>query len=274
MLVVNDRSGKRYEVGERVAETEVYRLYLCRPEGEAVDYLLQVASTAEHNGALDRAAYILDRLLQEAERLEIEFEKVREDPKHLLNYQLAFPEIVDTFVSAEQGERRINILRFRGVEDVRTIVPLYNLVERDRRRCDLKTSAWIMGKLLKVLVLAHGANVAINDLTLGNILIEPEKHYVIVFNWANAQVMTDGVSQSRAREEIKYAARRIIEVLGGTPEGGIPSDDSEQHALYQEGLVQLAVDGQGDALEAHRAFYALVDSLWPRGYHPFNTKPR
>lgn len=269
-----EHNGRSYAVGKMVAETERYRLYLCRPSGEAADHLLQVATAVEHNAALERAVYILDKLFREAERIEEEYSRVKQNPNHFVNYQLAFPEVVDTFVPAGQGGRRVNILRFRGVDDVRKMVPLHNLVYRDRLRVDLRTSAWIMGKLLKILAFVHNAEIVINDFSLGNILIEPDQHYVVIFSWADAELNGDKVPQSIVREEIRVAARVVIEILGGNPEAGIPDDGSEEHAAYQKYLHELAVHGASIASEAHRSFYGLVDSFGWRGFHPFTAHPR
>lgn len=273
MTSVNNGANS-YKVGNKVAETEKYRLYLCRPSGATADHLLQVSSAVEYNGALDRAAYILEKLFAEAMRLEEEYERVKKDPKHLLNYQLCFPEVVDTFVLASQGGRRVNILAFREISDVRVMVPLSNIAHRDRLRVDLRTSVWIMGKLLKILAFAHDAGITVGDLGLGNILIELEQHYVVIFNWADARLMTGGVTRSVVREEIMCAARATIEILGGTPEGGIPDDGSPAHMPYQHHLIELARNVAGNASRAHQEFYALVDELLPHGYHPFTSMPR
>ena len=274
MIVLNEGSKRSYEVGKQVAETERYRLYLCRPSGETADHLLQVASKVEHNGALDRDAYILERLLREAQRLEEEYAGVKTKSNHLLNYQLSFPALVDTFVPADQGHRRVNILRFREVDDVRKLVPLHNLAHRDRLRVDLRTSVWIMGKLLKTLTFTEAARTIVGNLTLGNILIEPDQHYVVIFDWADAQLTNGHIPRSMVCDEIRSAARGVIEVLGGTMEEGIPDDGSAEHARYEKHLVQLAQSGESDAFTAHQSFYTLVDSLWPRGFHQFTMLPR
>lgn len=265
-----------YKVGPLVAETSTYRLYLCVMEGggDAKQRLLQVAKTVGDNAALDRAAYLIQRLLHEAERLEAEYARVKKDPKELLNYQFCFPEITDSFVVTEQGGRRVSILKFRGVNDVQEMVPLSNIVHRDRLRVDLRTSVWIMGKLLKILAFAHGVGIEVSNLALGNILIEPMQHYVVVFSWADAQLSPDGVAHSRVREEIQAAARCVIELLGGTPEEGIPDDGTKECTAYAAHLVAIATGGESNAFSAHQAFYALVDSLWPRSYHPFTSRPR
>lgn len=272
MFVQN--GSRRYIVGDLAAETPEYRLYLCTLEGEGRQYLLQVATDIAQNGGLDRAAYILTTLLEHAGRLEEEYARVRDNPKKKLNYQLCFPDLIDGFVSPDQGDRRINILAFREVEDPRLMVPLHNIVHRDNRRVDIRTSVWILGKLLKTLVFVNDADFTINQVTPGNILIEPDKHYVVVFNLTAAEKHPEGVSSAAARDEIKRAAEVVLEVLGGTMEGGVPDDGSEQYSRYIEHVIALAQDGDRTAFAAHQAFYALVDQLWPRGFHPFATLPR
>ncbi|MFZ2049174.1 MAG: hypothetical protein WAV25_02690 [Minisyncoccia bacterium] len=275
ILIIKDPgSGKSYEVGQRVAETERYRLYLCRPEGESSDHLLQIAVEVEHNAALDRASYVLERLEEEARKIEEEFAKVKTEPNHFLNYQLCFPKVVGSFIPDDQGGRRVNILCFREVEDVGKVVPLQNLVETDKLRADLRSSAWIMGKLLKILIFLNDANVVAHDLSLGNVLIEPEQHYVIIFSWADAELKAGAVGRAITRSEIQAAARVVIEVLGGTLEGGIPGDGGQEHVQYQKFLFDLAHGSESNAALAHMSFYKLVDSLWPRGFYPFTTHSR
>ncbi len=255
-----------------VAKTDSYRLYLCSLNGGVEKtHLLQIATEVAHNGDLDRAAYFLGVLGQHAENLEKEYACIKTDPNDMLNYQLCFPELVDSFVPEGQGDRRVNVLGFRSVDDVRQMVPLHNIVQRDHRRVDLRTSVWIMGKLLKILTFAHDAGMAVHDLSLGNILIEPERHYVVVFNWAAAEKHSEGVSGLMVREEIRGGAQSVIEVLGGSDTETIPNDGDEQYERYADHLLELAHNGNRNADSAHRAFYALVDELWPRGYHPFTS---
>ncbi|MEK9182302.1 MAG: hypothetical protein AAB781_01785 [Patescibacteria group bacterium] len=271
MIICND--SRQYYVSDLVAETPIYRLYLCSQDGAMPKNLLQIAIGIENNGELDRSVYFLRTLLLHAENLEEEYARVKTDQKDMLNYQFCLPEPVDSFLHEEQGGRRINILGFRNVDDVRLMVPLHNIVHRDQRRVDLRTSVWIMGKLLKILAFAHDASVSVGEISLGNILIEPDRHYVVVFNWASAQKYNDGVPSSVIREEIKLAAQCVIETLGGGDQI-IPDDGSEQHASYIKYLENLARNGDQNAEETHYSFYQLVDGLWPRGYHHFTSLPR
>jgi hypothetical protein len=271
--VIVEHGARRYNVGEMVAKMAAYRLYLCTVEGDEHRRLFQVATAVDNNGVLDRTAYLLGLLLEQAEKLETEYREVKGEPEAKLNYQLLFPELIDSFELPEQGGRRANVLGFRNVSDTRQMVPLSNLVRKDRHRVDLKTSAWIMGRLLKLLAFAHGQGITVRDVTPRNVLIEPDRHSVVVFDWGRAQQYPDGVPTLDVREDILGAARTVIDVLGGTVETGFPNDGTDAFAPYAERLTALARNGERDADQAHREFYELVDGLWPRAYHPFTSFP-
>jgi hypothetical protein len=272
--MVIENGPHRYHVGARVAETPEYRLYLCSAEEGGSGQLLQIACEVPTNGTLDRSAYFLEQLLARAEELESKYAKVKSNPDAQLNYQLGFPALVDSFVPVDQGGRRVNVLAFRHVEDTRAMVPLHNIVHRDRQRIDLRSSIWILGKLLKTIAFAHGADVTINQVTPGNVLIDPSQHYVVVFNWANAQKHPEGIPRNEVMGEIKAAVSTVLTALDGTEEGGIPDDDSDQYQQYNEHVMGLLRTGHRSAKDAHREFYELVDQLWPRGFHPFTTQTR
>lgn len=271
--VIVEHGSCRYTVGAMVAKMAAYRLYLCAIAGGERQCLFQIASTIERNGVLDRMAYLLGILLEHAEKLEAEYHESQDNPEAKLNYQLLFPELIDSFEFAEQGGRRVNVLGFRNVNDTRQMVPLSNLVRKDRHRVDLKTSVWIMGRLLKVLSFAHGRGIAVGDMSSRNVLIEPDHHSVVVFDWGGAQKFPDGVPTLNVRTDIMGAARTVIEVLGGSVETGFPNDGTDAFAPYAERLTALARYGERDSDQAHREFYGLVDGLWPRAYHPFTSFP-
>lgn len=271
MIVEN--GSRRYDVGELVAKMAKFRLYLCTVQGEDCQRLLQVATAVEQNGALDRTAYLLGELAEWAQDIETAYAAVKTNPEEMLNYQLCFPELIDSFELTEQGGRRANVLGFRDVPDTRQMVPLSNIVRKDRHRVDLKTSVWIMGRLLKVLAFVHNHGVTVNNVASRNILIEPDKHFVVIFDWSEASRQPEELLIQSVREDIMSAARAVVEVLGGSVETGIPNDGTEAFEPYAQHLIALAVDGERDADTAHHEFYELVDSLWPRAYHPFTSFP-
>jgi len=269
MEIKND--SRLYQIGKGVAETGNYRLYLCRDGPK--ECLLQIATSVEYNGELQRAAYILRELQRRADELEEEYALVKTNPDAMLNYGLGFPELVDSFVYQEQGGRWINILAFRSIEDIGKLVPLLNITEKDRLRVDLRTSAWIMGKYLKLFVFTHSEGISIGLNSGNNILIEPDQHYVVIFDWTAAQIRSEKIPVETRRQEISQAAQAVITALGGNLETGTFPDDGDKNSTkYADYLLQLARGNESNAKRAHAKFYELIDSLWKREYYPFTTK--
>lgn len=265
-----------YQVGNLVAETTERRRYLASlasVAGPVSTHLLEVATEVPHNGLLERSAFTLGRLAREAESLEAEYATKQTDPDRRLNLQLAFPELVDSFVPPDQGGRRINILQFGSAKNVGMLVPLYNIVYRDGKRIDIQSSVWIMGKMLKFLAFAHDAGLAVNDLGLGNILLETERHIPVVVDFSTATLGPTRVVPDIVKKEVKALAQSVLQVLGGSLHDGIPADRPDKFWAYRDHVLQLARVGNKDAFVAHTEFYAVVDQLWERKYHPFTTFP-
>lgn len=261
-----------YQVGERVAETDKYRIYFCTQVETGRRCLFQITTAVEYNGGLERAAYILGELKRLADEREAEYAKVKKDPKVLLNYSLGFPELLDSFVGQEQGGRRISILAFRKVDDASDMVPLINITEKDHLRVDLRTSAWIMGKLLKMLAFAHGEEISVGLTNDRNILIEPNQHFVLIFDWSAALMVT--ATTEMRRQEISQAAQAVIIALGGNlATGAIPDDGEEAFEQYTDFLWRLARGKESNAERARAKFYELIDKLWERKFYPFTAKP-
>jgi hypothetical protein len=267
-------SSGRYIIGDHVADSGKYRLYLCVQEDSKRRCLLQIATEAGHNGALSRTAHLLGELKAYADELEKEYASRKDDPKVRLNYDLGFPELIDSFPCESQGGRQINILAFRNIEDVRRMVPLSNLTTRDRLRVDFRTSAWIMGKALKLLDFAHSQGIAVGRVDGVNILIEPNEHYVVFFDWSEAYMYPETVPTDVVCTEIAQAAQAVIIALGGDYEARtFPDDGDETACLYTNFLLSLADGHLNDAKQAHTRFYEIVHGIWAREFYKFTTKP-
>ncbi|MCK5475052.1 MAG: hypothetical protein KAI71_00535 [Candidatus Pacebacteria bacterium] len=260
----------RYRVIKEVARSEHYHLYLCKQKETQCQCLLQIAITVEHNGELQRAAYILRELAFHADRLEEEYKNVKTDPNVLLNYQLGFPEVVDSFICQEQGRRQINIFAFRNVDDVADMVPLANITTKDNLRIDLRTSAWIMGKALKLLDFVYGQGISVDLMTGENILINAKQHYVVIFDLVQAQIFEQMVPKDIRGREISQTASAVIIALGGDVKTGIfPENDSREYIDY---LLQMARGNVSNAKRAHEDFYEIVDRIWKREFYPFTVE--
>ena len=275
MNQIIEHKSKRFVVGDLIGDYSYYRLYLCREEGSKKDLILQIAIDASSNGKISNSAYILRCLKRYSDRVEAIHRQKRRDPKMTLNYDYGFPFVVDTFSTDEDPARQINILSFKGVDDVRKLKPLSNIIQKDNVRIDLRSSVWIIGKGLKTEDFAHRLKFSIGSLNIDNILIEPEKHYVLIFDWSGAQIFSDEVPVETREQEIAETARSVIYVLGGDPDEETFIDDNDPKAPeYYEYLFELAGGNECDAGLAHDKFYELTDRLWPREFHELKTLPR
>ncbi len=256
---------------QQVGYTNIWKLYLCIEISTNRQCLFQVAATKEQNNALSHAAYILKELKVYANELEEEYAHVKPNPDYTLNYDLQFPELVDSFLA--QDGRLVNILAFRNVEKVISMVPLGKITAKNLR-VDLRTSAWIMGKLLKLLDFVHTQNMSVNLVNGGNILIVPKEHYVLILDWTAVQIHDKGVPAEIQRQEIAQVAQAVIAVLGGDSEKGIFPDDEEEEVFseYTDYLLQLTRGSESSADMAHEKFYEIVDLRW-KGFYPFTVKP-
>ena len=262
-----------YEVGDIIADNKEIRTRRCTG-AEDRELLCQIAVDSSKNAGLARNALMLTQLAEASNRVEAEY--ASQGGTVPLNYNIAFPELIDSFVLLEQGARQINILGFRHVSELHRLIPLVKLWKQGLR-VDLRTSAWIMGKLLKTIAFAHNNSVEVSDISGNNVLIEPDQHYVFVFNWASAITHDGEVPSTVIREEIKRAAKVVIRALGDDLEVACPNEVDLPYVNY---LYHLATSGESNAFRAHKTFYEVVDALcenpdseWERGFYKFTTLP-
>lgn len=258
-----------YDVSDMLAATAAYRVYLARDTTNDTRCLLQIATKPEANGGLERAAFILGRFKKAADAYDVEYAKTHER-KHLHHDRL-YPAVVESFVSSEQGDRRVTILNLTDVKNILAVVPLSNLRLKDRLRIDPETSAWIMGRLLKLLNFTHGEGVLNGALTARNVLLHPEQHFAMTLDWSVARVFPGVVPAEFAVADIASAATAVFEAIGGDATTGMwPYDD---HVPYVSLLRQLMHGRVSDASSAHDQFYELVRAQYGNEFHPFTTLP-
>ncbi len=268
---IRSPAGNEYQVGKALGKTDRYNLYECQSTGCPLG-ILKIATTVAHNGALDREAYILDLMRAEATSLEDAYAKIKEG-SGMLNYHFLFPNLIESFEDADQGNRRVTILSFSHiVKELGELVPIAFLAQRDRVRVDPKTSAWMMSKLLKLLVFTQSQGISIGAVTGENILIHRAQHYVSVFDWSRAMVAKGNLPNYIVSQEIKDAAREVLLALGGNPETGeLPADEQLVDDRYEKALWALVNNRDGVASTVHERFCELIWSVWPRAFHPFTT---
>lgn len=263
-----------YFVEALVGENKHFRYYRATSEGQkGRELILKIGTTLEQNGLLDKEAYLLSLMADEADCLEVEYKRIHEG-RGSLNYKIGFPIAVETFIAQEQGARRVLVLAFEATDSLVEFAPLSLIRTRDHVRVDPKTSAWVMGKLLKIIAFAHGQGIKMNDLTGDDILVIREHHLVTVPNWSSAILHKGKLRPDEAREDIRAAACEVVTLLGGNPAmGTLPEDEQllgNEYAGFLAGLVRGVYN---DAHEAHSAFYQLVEVIWGRAFHSWTTYP-
>lgn len=253
-----------YEIGKLVAKNRHFRVREC-VNSKGRELLFQVA-VEKYDSKLSRNAWVLTRLKQQSD----DIEKTTDE---FYNYDLGFPELVDEFVLKRQGHRKVNVVGFREVPKLESVIPLIKFW-KNSTFVDLRTSAWIFGKLLKIISFAHSNRIEINKITGNNILIEPDKHYVIVFDWSDSVIHPGDISLATTRNEIREAAKACIRTIGNLDKAAVDKKDQK----YVQFLRSLSVDGASSAFHIHEVFYKLVDSLcedpdsmWKPGFHKFTT---
>lgn len=263
-----------YRVVQQLGSNTHSRIYRvssdARPDQEL---MLKIATGVGYNGHLDREAFLLTTMRENALRLEAEYAHTHPGAG-TLHYQIGFPELVETFQAPDQDNRRVIILGFDATNTIGDLAPVRLILSRDRVRVDPKTSAWFLGKLLKIIAFAHSQTISIGDLTAENILVIREHHLVSVFDWTKAKLYNVELPKELVRGEIRAATLLAISLLGGNPNSGeIPMSDQLTDQTYQTLLTGMLSGAYSDASIAHSAFYKTVEALWGRKFHPYTTFP-
>jgi hypothetical protein len=263
----------RYTVLKHVGGTEQFTLYLCTQEGQARQQILKIATATAHNALLDREAYLLSLMRDEAHRLEQEY-AAKVGGKKVLNYDILFPDLAETFLSQAQGRRRVSVVSFKLVEKIGNLTPIGHIAEREMQIIDPRTSAWMIGKLLKLLQFAHDFKISVGKLSPDNILIERDQHYVTVFDWTAARLHPDAIPIETARSEISQAVRQIFLLLGGDLKTGkLPEHEQLPDSRYAELLHEFIGGTHVRAYDAFTRFYEGIRGMWPKGFHPYTSQP-
>ncbi len=251
-----------------VAENSRYSLCKCTVNGGSDVKLLMVSNNSVSNYTIYKQFDILSSLSKEVERL-------ASGSVERPDYGICFPHVCEFIdYSYDLNDRDAVVLCFDDrVGDFQDLIPLAKLC-RGGYRVDLKTAAWIFGKLLKIIDFANNCGFEINDISVNNVLIHPDKHYVIVFDWSKCNLVDD-VDDFSARGDVKKAANLVIKILGNNLDAVRVTN---KEVVLTDFISKLSVNGMAYAEEAHSYFYGIIDSLcgdsdsgWVSGFHKFTV---
>jgi len=270
-MEIRSSTGKTYVVGSELGSNNRFKFYQCVVD-EDKSCILKIARKPAFNGLLDRETFLLKTLEQSALELEVEYKKVNKTDK-LLNYHFFFPKLLESFISNEQGGSRISIVSFNHVaNDLSDLTPLSYLKEKEEARIDPRSSAWILGKLLTMLAFLKDQSVFVNDLSGDNIFINRSQHYVMLFDWTQATSGNGEISKDLAALNISKVAKEVIKALDGYfVSKKLPENDQLIGNDYEKYLFELSSGLWKDFILAHKKFYDIVLSVWPREFYRFKT---
>lgn len=267
-MLLSGKTGK-YSVDKKVAESDVFSVYVCKDIDTEEPFLLQIATETEHNGNLDRAAFVLKEMKATSDYYEEEFSKTVPNVK--LNYDRLFPKVMESFISEEQGGRRINILALKDISDINQLIPLSSLRIKDHLRISLETSGWIMGRLLKLISFIHPQGISLRQLDGNNMLIDPRQHFLIVLDWSFALIHPNEVPYQYRFADISNAAKAVFLAIGGDSDFGRYPYDQEHE--YPKMLWQLIYQNDADAQKTHDEYYNVVHRLFGTDFIPSKIMP-
>ena len=264
----------------RLKQTAEHTVYLVTDVADGNWYMLKVSVDIPGNGRLDREALVLKDIQTEVARI-----LLAEKPGSVsggLRYEKCFPRLRESFLFTEQGNRRINIIEIPATDSVRDLVPIEHWRTRGieigpnlvKVRIDPKSSAWLIGRLLKVFTLTQPIGISVGKIDGGNILVNSEKRRAIFFDWTDAHQYDKYVPSEKAGEEIASATKEVFLALGGSlAKGTLPPSDQLTDDRYAQLLLQFMSGAERNPDKAALRFYKLVREMWEPAIHPFTTIP-
>ncbi len=256
---------------DKLGETAAYTVYLVTDESGAW-YMLKISPDIPGNGRLDREALVLKDIQVEVDRI-LATEKPGAESSGL-HYEKCFPRLRESFLFTEQGNRRINIIEIPDTKSVRDLFPLEWWRTRSGLRLDPKSSAWLLGRLLKIFTLTHTIGVGVGKINGGNILVNPEKHRALFFDWTEAHQYEKYVPPEKVGEEIAQAAKQVFIALGGSlAKGTLPQSDQLTDTRYAEQLLRFMSGAERNPEKASQRFWKLIREMWESEFHTFTTIP-
>jgi len=277
---------------KKIREAATYRCYFCRSaDFPRRQFILKIAKSPDDNVLLEQEAFKLRLLREKSVVLD---ERLIDEGSGPMFYRYGFPEVIDEFEADGHGGRKVLILGFDigrnflhddedgnavWEDDLGLLRPIAKIVslKHAAERVDPKTSAWMIGKALKILVFIHECGISVGNLSAGNILTDEavfkiKSSCVAFFDFSIATDYGDEVPEDVVRDEIQQIARAgIIALTGNGDAKELFPDEQLPDKSYEQILFSLAKGRISDARTAHRKFYDVVDSLWGRAFHPYTV---
>lgn len=258
-----------YELVRHLAKNQRLNYHICA-DSAGVWKILAVAAALEQNSMLDRIEYILRRLEEISGKYEADYEEKFHDGRKL-HYNWLIPKVEEVLTPSQTNGRHVDVLSFPDLDLEKTVV--LTSILRENQRVDLRTSVWMMGRMLKLsgFLFENGIEVSFS---LDRFLLEPEKHRLILLDWTDAKIGEE-ISEAKVCYHLKVMAEGILTLLGAEQKDGVWKYEYELQENEERYIRCLNRIYNGkfsmNAFDAHEKFYDIVDDIWGIKYHPFTA---
>lgn len=266
--------------GEPLVETEDYRLYVAKlPSGQFG--LMKISINNNLSEVLENEISLLEKAQSVSDEIDQKYDSLTTDQPY---YGASFPKIVERI---DAGGRAGMFLGYNQcIQSYKQLVPLSAITANVR--VDLKTTQWVLGKLLKVISFFHGwrMHCGVKLINTSNVLVETNLHGVFVLDFSRAT--TEPTDQDYVND-IVGAGKIAWQISGGTDKNDPPHDpeimSKENYVEYVKFIRRLMEGRSSAAYEEFMAIYDLSDKIWPkvpkfdgngtkRQFHEFKTYPK
>ena len=282
-----------YEVdtSKLLTETEHAHIYLAQKGEKTV--IFKIAKTFDDNEALMAEAHNFEFFMNAIEFSEEH--RIEERKKSPSKYDLLFTKLEETFLAETQYDRRVNILSVRDA-DINEFALLTDL--QSRVKIDLRTSAWVMGRLLKW-ILFHDAlhRMSIeahrdeSDIAYREWIDFDPKDWLICPNQNRLVRFSGNVTSC---DEFRDVVKKMADFVYNWTEAEKPSKNEADYIRFlkelknrgwydwfwtkrfwkKEATVEELEEkySELDFEETHDKFYEIVSATWGISYYPFTYR--
>lgn len=252
--------------------------YACTNHSTGNYYFLVIANTIADNPVIDDLSAILEKL---RDLVSYHNQVYRESGRILpkpegLGFDHLFPIVIDQFTCSEQGNRRVLVLDY-SFADLGQAIVACQLPEQDVR-VDLRTSSWILARLLKLIGFINLHQMTI-PVSLESILIVRKTHRLMWLDWTPLVVHDDKLSTPLKCLGLKQAASAVLSLIGANFVSqdwryeffSADEQQCEGEKKYFQLLIKLYAGGYDNAVATHHALNDVFYEIWPTGFYPFTA---
>ncbi len=274
--------GRAYRVMDRIAIGSICTIYRCRftTPADDVEGVFKIAGDAQSNALVANEAAKLRALLA----------------RDTGGQFAPFLPVVEASVAVGEGSvnspvRQANILRMHpAICSPDELYTLFEVKNRYPGGLDSRNVAWIWRRLLSILGFVHAHGIVHGAVLPMHVMIEPREHKLVLIDWCGAtdisaagasplKIIAGGHVAWYKREsasthpptpalDIAFAARCMIELLGGDPvEGVCPPTVEPAFQRHLQRCIMATPNARPNAMKILADFDKLLEPMWgPRKF--------